>query len=106
MPGATLEGVRYLRLDGWYYIRRVNSDEILKAISEAGFGSESLRKQVLDSMQNQKVYHVVIRGNDPKFMPLGRCDGQDVPTDYICEQLNIMEEEAMRSRHVTAMSRS
>ena len=76
-----------MRLDGWYYIRRVNSDEMLKAISEAGFGSESLRKQVLDSMQNQKVYHVVIRGNDPKFMPLGRCDGQDVPTDYICEQL-------------------
>ena len=48
----------------------------------------------METMEKQKVYHVVIRGNDPKLMPLGRCDGQDVPTDYIPEQLSVIQEEA------------
>lgn len=47
----------------------------------------------METMEKQKVYHVVIRGNDPKLMPLGRCDGQDVPTNYIPEQLSIIQEE-------------
>ena len=34
------EGKRHLRLDAWYYIRRVNSDEVLKAIREAEMMTE------------------------------------------------------------------
>ena len=67
--------------------------DVLKALRETGFGSEELKKKVEESMQNQKVYHVVIRGNDPKLMPLGKCDGQDVVTNYCCEQLSVIEEQ-------------
>lgn len=36
------EGKRRLRLDAWYYIRRVNSDEVLKAIRDANMMTEEL----------------------------------------------------------------
>lgn len=36
------EGKRHLRLDAWYYIRRVNSDEVLKAIRDANMMTEEL----------------------------------------------------------------
>ncbi|CAE7794977.1 ACT1 [Symbiodinium sp. CCMP2592] len=84
------EGVRSVRLDAWFYIRRISASDVLKALRKTGFSSESLRKDVEQSMQHQKVYHVVIRGNDPKFMPFGKRDGQDLVTDYICEQMSFI----------------
>mmetsp|Transcript_61938 Transcript_61938/g.145182 ORF Transcript_61938/g.145182 Transcript_61938/m.145182 type:complete len:744 (+) Transcript_61938:54-2285(+) len=86
------EGVRSVRLDAWFYIRRISASDVLKALRETGFSSESLRKDLEQSMQHQKVYHVVIRGNDPKFMPFGKRDGQDLVTNYICEQISFITE--------------
>ncbi|CAJ1365304.1 unnamed protein product [Effrenium voratum] len=87
------EGTRHLRLDAWYYIRLVKVDDVLRALRETGFWSEQLKKDVQDAMQTQNVYHVVVRGNDPIFMPLGRCDGQDLVTNYCCERLSALVEE-------------
>ncbi|CAE7945282.1 ACT1, partial [Symbiodinium sp. KB8] len=86
------EGVRSVRLDAWFYIRRLSASDVLRALRETGSSSESLRKDVEQSMQHQKVYHVVIRGNDPKFMPFGKRDGQDLVTNYICEQMSFITE--------------
>lgn len=87
------EGSRHLRLDAWYYIRRVSVEDVLRALRDTGFWTQWLQKEVERVMETQKVYHVVVRGNDPKFMPLGIRDGQDVVTDYIVEGFEAILEE-------------
>ena len=87
------EGARHVRLEGWYYIRPVGVDEVLRALRETGFWTQQLQKEVVEIMKSQRVYHVVIRGNDPRFMPLGRCDGQDLVTDFCCERFGMIVEE-------------
>eukprot|EP00930_Biecheleria_cincta_P032472 TRINITY_DN22530_c0_g1_i1.p1 TRINITY_DN22530_c0_g1~~TRINITY_DN22530_c0_g1_i1.p1 ORF type:complete len:726 (-),score=131.11 TRINITY_DN22530_c0_g1_i1:87-2264(-) len=87
------EGVRNVRLDAWYYIRQVSEDDVLRALLDSGASSEALRREIQESMGKQQFYHVVIRGNDPNFMPLGVVDGQDVVTNYCCERIDLIHEE-------------
>ena len=87
------EGVRHLRLDAWYYIRAVGDQEVVRALRETGHWTQRLQSKVEELMKDQKLYHVVIRGNDPKFMPVSICNGQDVVTNYCCERIEMVIEE-------------
>ena len=62
------EGVRHLRLDAWYYIRAVGDQEVVRALRETGHWTQRLQSKVEELMKDQKLYHVVIRGNDPKLV--------------------------------------
>lgn len=83
------EGTRHLRLDAWYYIRCVQFPDIRDALYESERG---LLPMIRKEMLSESVYHVVIRGNDPKFMPPGD-HGADVVTTYFCEGLQDIYDE-------------
>jgi len=87
------ERQRHVRLDAWYYIRCVGVDEVSKAVRDSACSYEELRNQIRDSMDDQKFYHVVIRGNDPDFTLLGGPDGQDIVANYCCGWLDLIHEE-------------
>lgn len=87
------EGTRSVRLDAWKYVRRVSSHDMVQALRAIGCLTPALQDQVSKLMQEQNVYHVVIRGNDPKFMPLGKPDGRDIVTSYFLETLEFIHEE-------------
>jgi hypothetical protein len=74
----------------------VSVDELLTAIQDSGYSSQTLRQGMRLSMDGQKFYHVVVRGNDPKFMPLGVTNGQDVVTNYPLEQMELIREEVQK----------
>eukprot|EP00929_Paragymnodinium_shiwhaense_P001648 TRINITY_DN101886_c0_g1_i1.p1 TRINITY_DN101886_c0_g1~~TRINITY_DN101886_c0_g1_i1.p1 ORF type:complete len:716 (-),score=118.28 TRINITY_DN101886_c0_g1_i1:385-2532(-) len=90
------QGVRHVRLDAWYYIRHGPVDDVIWAVREAGYLTESLRNEIHSIMAEQAVYHVVVRGNDPDHMPLGVPNGQDIVTTYCCEQMELIREEVDR----------
>lgn len=87
------EGKWPFRLDAWKYIRRVSKSDMMQALQELGYMTSALREQVSAVMETQNVYHVVIRGNDPEFMPLGEINGQDIPTSYFLEAIELVHEE-------------
>lgn len=87
------KGVRHIRLDAWYYIRKLNANDICKALEDEGRLSRPLRSEIEQIMQEQAVYHVVVRGNDKRFMPLGDLAGADLVTQYFAENLEIVREE-------------
>lgn len=87
------EGVRHIRLDAWYYIRKLKADDICKALEDEGRLSRSLRSEIEQIMREQGVYHVVVRGNDKRFLPLGDHAGADIVTQYFAENLDMVREE-------------
>lgn len=86
-------GRRHIRLDGWYYIRRLSVDDVLRSLPP-GLG---LRQEISRAMADQAVYHVVVRGNDPKFMPPGDLAGTDVVTTFLVENMQDLHDEVERS---------
>ena len=68
---APTRGARHIRLRGWYFIRRLHQGELVRALEHEGRCSSSLRQGILEAMDKQKVYHVVVSGNDRRFIPPG-----------------------------------
>lgn len=90
------EGKRSVRLDSWFYVRGVSADDVLRAVRKspfAGHFTEETRAQIRALMEQQKTYHVFVRGNDPRFMPPDDEFGQDAVTSYILERIEAVAEE-------------
>jgi len=87
------EGVRNLRLDAWFHIRRLREADLFAVLHA---GEYSLKPALREAMSQQAVYHVVVRGNDPRFMPPGDSAGTDVVTTYFCENVQSVYDEVDR----------
>jgi len=93
LQSKATEGARNHRLDAWYHIRRIGFDELWRGLQAEGRSNEVSHKELKVAMETQKAYHVVVRGNDPKFFPPGDLQGTDLVTNYIVENLQFVRDE-------------
>lgn len=87
------EGVRHFRLYAWYYIRKVSVEDVLAVLND---NDEYLRPSIRNAMNQQAVYHVVVEGKDPRFVPPGDFSVTNVVTTYLCENLQGVKDEVDR----------
>jgi len=101
------KGVRERRLFGWEYVRLQKPADLLKAVQSAiewenkragrrsSFGSAD-RKIMLETIEQQPVYHLVVRGADEAFAPPSDLALQKVPTAFFMTKIRELRETLFR----------
>ena len=86
--------IRHVKLHAWYCIRRLTPGDVLQALRAEDRCTTQLQQAIVEAMSTQKVYHVVLQGKDPRFVPPGDHAVREVVTSYICDDFGRISEHA------------